>query len=155
MTDGIDKRARDVRSAAEALQRTARSEKDVVIARIRARRPGLAPSAEAEAAADEVQAALGELERRSRHEAAGAASAAGAPAASELEPSIPVEARLIARDPLAAQPVAARDRFPRSTTLRLALRHPALFALGAGLVLRLGPARLLLVARLALPFLRK
>ncbi|KAF1019015.1 MAG: hypothetical protein GAK30_03358 [Paracidovorax wautersii] len=146
--DTTDQAMRKLREAADQLRKTTGSKKDAVVARIRARRSGLLPTG----ALADAEVVLAELQRRTQQEREGATSVVAA----QAEEGIPVEARLLPRQALDAVPAAGQPGvFPRSTTLRLALRHPALFTLAAVLILKASPARLLVLSRLLLPLLKK
>ncbi|MFT4192936.1 MAG: hypothetical protein QM617_15595 [Comamonas sp.] len=134
-------------AAADAVGR-AGSQKEAVLARIRARRGRLAQAADVA----EAEAALAELKRRAE-----AQERAASPASVPESGFVPLEPGVAVLEPAPApRPRRAREgAFPRSLTLRLALRHPGLLALGVGLIWKVGPTRLLLLSRLVVPLLRK
>ena len=134
--ENIQHTAQKAREAAELARKATRTEKEAVIDRIRARRDRLS---HVKAIAD-AETALADLDRRTAREGAA------------RDPLAPVEPRVLPRRDRA---VGISDEFPHSATLKLALQHPAVLALGVGLVWKLGPAKLLVVGRLLLPLLRK
>lgn len=145
--DTTDQAMRKLREATDQLRKATGSRKDAVVARIRARRSGLTPATDVLA---DAEAALAELQRRTQQE-----QEAAAPPAVRREEGIPVEARLLPREAVPERAAVHADVFPRSTTMRLALRHPALFTLGAVLILKTSPTRLLVLSRLLLPLLKR
>lgn len=137
------------RMAKDVLNSGGLSEKEKVLARIHARRAiqGLEP--------DQASASSGSRANPSSSSAADSASSAAfaaSAAASSRSPLTPVAAPTPAGSTLLVEPVPtqspAERTFPRSMTLRLALQNPASFALGLGLIWKLGSARVLLLRAL-------
>ena len=137
------------RMAKDVLNSGGLSEKEKVLVRIHARRAmqGLE--------ADQASASPGSRADSSASAPASPASSAASEASaatSSRSPLAPVAAPTLAGSTVLVEPVpaqsAAERTFPRSMTLRLALQNPASFALGLGLIWKLGSARVLLLRAL-------